>query len=81
MALRRLMYFGYAGDAKTLQDVPAVAVVMPVLLQAMQSLLPFWVHVRDPAHPLHKFIVKGILKLIQTMVTTPAQGVAFPLGV
>ena len=67
-ALRRLLCFGHAGDARTLQDVPAVVTVMPALLSTLNALLPYWPHVKDESHPLHSTIVKGILKLIKTAI-------------
>lgn len=51
-ALRRLICFGYAGDARTLQEVAAVPVVMPALLAALQQLLPYCANVTHHPAPL-----------------------------
>ena len=48
--------------------MPAVATVLPVLLDALQAMLPYWVHACNPGHPLHKFMEKSLLKLITTTV-------------
>jgi hypothetical protein len=63
-ALRRLVCFGFLPDSKSLVDVDAVAVVMPVLLHTTQSLMS--VLAKGEAHPLHETLTKGVLKLVKT---------------
>eukprot|EP00898_Chlorokybus_atmophyticus_P004539 jgi/Chlat1/5086/Chrsp33S05017 len=83
-ALRRLLLFGYGqadGQAVQLmgrlsamaaasipQDVPQVAVTVPVLLQALQSLLPYWRSMQQSQHALRWVTERGSLKVMKTMI-------------
>jgi len=65
-ALRRLLLFGFPSDEKTAQPCQEIMQVLPALLQALQTLLPF----RPASHPLNKplaMLDRGLLKLIKTL--------------
>ncbi|KAK9830439.1 hypothetical protein WJX72_011753 [[Myrmecia] bisecta] len=65
--LRRMVLFGFPSDARTLQQVPAVAQVFPVLLQALQTLLGLRPGKPTMRSQLFAMLDRGLLKLAKAL--------------
>jgi hypothetical protein len=66
-ALRRLVIFGFPADTRSLQQVPAVAQVLPAVLQALQVMLPLQPPLPTRGSQLHAMLDRGVLKLAKTI--------------
>ena len=66
-ALRRLVVFGFQSDSRTLQPVAVVTQTVPVLLQALQSLLAARPAKGAPRSQLAVMLDRGLIKLAKVI--------------
>lgn len=66
-ALRRLIVFGFQSDARTLQPVSVVSQTLPVLLQALQTLLAARPAASSPRTQLAVMLDRGLIKLAKVI--------------
>ena len=66
-ALRRLIVFGFQSDARTLEPVPVVTQTVPVLLQALQTLLAARPAKGAPRSQLAVMLDRGLIKLAKVI--------------
>lgn len=66
-ALRRLIVFGFQSDSRTLEPVPAVTQTVPVLLQALQTLLAARPARGAPRSQLAVMLDRGLIKLAKVI--------------
>ena len=66
-ALRRLIVFGFPSDSRTLEPVPVVTQTVPVLLQALQTLLAARPAKGTPRTQLAVMLDRGIIKLAKVV--------------
>ncbi|XP_060202448.1 uncharacterized protein LOC132630871 isoform X2 [Lycium barbarum] len=67
--IRQLIISGFPSDAKTLQEVRHVKEVAPVLLNAIQSLLPYYSSFRDHQPKFWDLLKRACTKLMKILVT------------
>lgn len=66
--LRRMVLFGFPSDARTLQQVPAVAEVAPALLQVLQAFAAARAgKTGGPRNQVQAMLDRGLLKLVKTL--------------
>ncbi|XP_059305334.1 uncharacterized protein LOC132056940 isoform X1 [Lycium ferocissimum] len=66
--IRQLIISGFPSDAKTLQEVRHVKEVAPVLLNAIQSLLPYYSSFRDHQPKFWDLLKRACTKLMKILV-------------
>lgn len=66
-ALRRLVVFGFQSDARTLEPVGVVSQTVPVLLQALQTLLAARPAKGAPRSQLAVMLDRGLIKLAKVI--------------
>ncbi|KAL3150483.1 hypothetical protein ABBQ32_000305 [Trebouxia sp. C0010 RCD-2024] len=66
-ALRRLIVFGFQSDARTLEPVPVVTQTVPVLLQALQTLMAARPAKGAPRSQLAVMLDRGLIKLAKVI--------------
>ncbi|XP_071697003.1 uncharacterized protein [Rutidosis leptorrhynchoides] len=67
--IRQLIVSGYPSDEKSLQEVGPVKSVCPLMLKAIQSLLPYYFSSFGEHHPkLHEFIGRACTKVMKILV-------------
>ena len=66
-ALRRLIVFGFQSDARTLEPVAVVSQTVPVLLQALQTLLAARPAKGAPRSQLAVMLDRGLIKLAKVI--------------
>ena len=66
-ALRRLIVFGFQSDARTLEPVGVVSQTVPVLLQALQTLLAARPAKGAPRSQLAVMLDRGLIKLAKVI--------------
>ena len=66
-ALRRLVVFGFQSDSRTLEPVAAVTQTVPVLLQALQTLLAARPAKGAPRSQLAVMLDRGLIKLAKVI--------------
>ncbi|KAJ8550734.1 hypothetical protein K7X08_000104 [Anisodus acutangulus] len=66
--IRQLIISGFPSDAKTLQEVRHVKEVAPVLLNAIQSLLPYYSSFRDHQPKFWDLLKRDCTKLMKILV-------------
>lgn len=71
-SLRRMLIFGFPSDFKSIQEVPVVQRVIPAYLQALQSLLQFWLALQQQHATLQLFLEKSCIKLMKSLIDVQA---------
>ncbi|KAH0634785.1 hypothetical protein KY284_037571 [Solanum tuberosum] len=66
--IRQLIISGFPSDAKTLQEVRHVKEVAPVLLNAIQSLLPYYSSIQDHQPKFWDLLKRACTKLMKILV-------------
>ncbi|XP_055812691.1 uncharacterized protein LOC129882425 isoform X2 [Solanum dulcamara] len=66
--IRQLIISGFPSDAKTLQEVRHVKEVAPVLLNAIQSLLPYYSSMQDHQPKFWDLLKRACTKLMKILV-------------
>ncbi|XAR68794.1 hypothetical protein NMG60_11000162 [Bertholletia excelsa] len=66
--IRQLIISGFPSDAKALQEVRPVKEVSPVLLNAVQSFLPYYSSFREQHPKFSDFLQKACIKLMKVLV-------------
>lgn len=66
--IRQLIISGFPSDAKTLQEVRHVKEVAPVLLNAIQSLLPYYSSIQDHHPKFWDLLKRACTKLMKILV-------------
>ncbi|KAG5584745.1 hypothetical protein H5410_045179 [Solanum commersonii] len=66
--IRQLIISGFLSDAKTLQEVRHVKEVAPVLLNAIQSLLPYYSSIQDHQPKFWDLLKRACTKLMKILV-------------
>ncbi|KAK2656300.1 hypothetical protein Ddye_009352 [Dipteronia dyeriana] len=67
--LRQLIISGFPSDAKCIQEVRPVKEVSPVLLNAIQSILPYYSSFESGHHKFWDFIKRACTKLMKVLVS------------
>ncbi|KAM7467952.1 hypothetical protein LguiB_015514 [Lonicera macranthoides] len=67
--IRQLIISGFPSDAKSLEEVRPVKEVSPLLLQAIQSFLPYYSSFREQHPKLWDFLKRACTKLLKILVT------------
>ncbi|KAK0583705.1 hypothetical protein LWI29_001757 [Acer saccharum] len=67
--LRQLIISGFLSDAKCIQEVRPVKEVSPVLLNAIQSILPYYSSFERGHHKFWDFIKRACTKLMKVLVS------------
>ncbi|OUZ99130.1 Importin-beta [Macleaya cordata] len=67
--IRQLIVSGFQSDAKSIQEVRPVKEVCPVLLNAIQSLLPYYSSFQEQHHKFRNFTKTACTKLMKVLVT------------
>lgn len=66
--IRQLIISGFPSDAKTMQEVSPVKDVSPVLLNAIQSFLPYYQSSQEKELKIRNFLQRACIKLTQILV-------------
>ncbi|KAM6582760.1 hypothetical protein CsatB_009762 [Cannabis sativa] len=66
--IRQLIISGYPSDAKSVQEVRPVKEVSPVILNAVQSFLPFYSTLQKGPAKLWDFIKRACIKLMKVLI-------------
>nr|DAD26262.1 TPA_asm: hypothetical protein HUJ06_027730 [Nelumbo nucifera] len=67
--IRQLIVSGFPSDAKSIQEVQPVKEVCPVILNAVQSFLPYYSSFQEQHHKFWEFTKKACTKLMKILVT------------
>ncbi|XP_026414929.1 importin-11-like [Papaver somniferum] len=67
--IRQLILSGFQSDTKSFQEVRPVKEVCPVLLNAIQSLLPYYSSFQGKHDKFHNFTKRACTKLMKVLVT------------
>ncbi|CAA0836277.1 ARM repeat superfamily protein [Striga hermonthica] len=68
--VRQLIISGFPSDSKSMQEVEPVKKVCPVMLNAIQSFLPYYSSFRETHPKFWEFLKKACTKLLKILIAT-----------